>query len=181
MSDYDPNQGTPPGQGGQQYPGMAPPPAHTPGTPAAIPQQVRLAVNLLFALVALGLIGAIIGLTQTGSVADQVRATNPAFSDAEVDAAVTATVVVGAVIGLIFTAVFLWLTFMVRKGANWARIVLTVLFIIGIIFELIGLAGPATALSKVITVIQILLQAAVLYLLWQRPSNEYFTAASRQA
>ena len=83
----------------------------------------------------------------TTTVADQIRAANPSFTDAQVNAAVTAGVVVGAVVSLIFAAVFLWLTFMVRRGANWARIVLTVLFVIGIIFQLLGLAGPGTGLT----------------------------------
>jgi hypothetical protein len=179
MSDHDPNQGTPAGQGGQEYPGMQPPPPSAPRAPAAIPQQVRLAVNLLFVLIAVGVIGAIIGLTQTAAVGDQIRAQNPGFTDSQVDAAVTAGVVFGAVLSLIFAAIFLWLTFMVRRGANWARIVLTVLFVIGIIFQLIGLAGPGTALTKLVSVVQIVLEIAVLYLLWQRPSTEYFTAASR--
>jgi hypothetical protein len=179
MSEYDPNRPPQPqGDAGQDYPGMAPPPPSTPAptAPAAPPQPVRTAVNLLFALIVIGVIGAIIGLTQTGSVADQIRASNPAFSDAQIDSAVTVGVVFGAIVSLIFAAVFLWLTFMVRKGANWARTVLTVLFVLGIIFQLIGLAGPATALAKVVSVIQIALEAAILYLLWQRPSTEYFTA-----
>jgi hypothetical protein len=175
MSDYDPNQGTPP-PGGQEYPGMAPPPPSAPRPPAAVPQQVRLAVNLLFALVAIGAISVIVALTQTGAVADQIRQADPNLTEAQVDAAVTAGIIGGVVVGLIFTALFLWLTFMVRKGANWARMVLTVLFLIGIIFQLLGLAGPGTAIAKVISVVQIVLELVILYLLWQRPSTEYFTA-----
>ena len=179
MSEYDPNRPTQPqGGAGQDYPGMAPPPPNAPAPtgPAAIPQTVKTAVNLLFALIVIGVIGAIIGLTQTASVADQIRASNPSFSDTQIDSAVAVGVVFGAIVSLIFAAVFLWLTFMVRKGTNWARTVLTVLFVLGIIFQLIGLGGPATAVAKVVSVIQIVLEAVILYLLWQKPSTEYLTA-----
>jgi len=107
MSQYDP-QGSEPGQ----YPGAAPPPAQQPsGAPVAMPRQVALAVNLLFAIIALAAVGLLLMVTQGG-------ASSRSFAS------------LGSIVSI---ALYVWLTLMIRKGASWARIVITVLFAIGIL------------------------------------------------
>jgi hypothetical protein len=154
MSQYDP-QGSEPGQ----YPGAAPPPpAQRPsGAPVAMPRQVALAVNLLFTIIALAVVNLILGLAQPG-------------------ASIASMAALGSIVSI---ALFVWLTLMIRKGANWARIVITVLFAIGIIALLFTLLLPVPTLLKALTLVQLVIEIAVMVLLWRAPSSAYFAAHSR--
>jgi hypothetical protein len=156
MSQYDP-QGSEPGQ----YPGaQPPPPAQRPsGAPVALPRPVALAVNLLWAIIALAVVNLIVGLTQQ-------------------DASTGSAAAVGSVVSI---ALFVWLTLMIRRGASWARIVITVLFALGIIILLFSLLLPVPALLKVLSLVQLVVEIVVLVLLWRPESSAYFTAQSRPA
>jgi hypothetical protein len=163
-------------------PGSAPPPPNygRPTSPGTAPQPVQLAVKLIFGVVALSVLSLVILFAQMGTIRDQVRAADAGLTDAQIDAAVTTTVVVAVFFGLVFAALYLWLAFMIRRGANWARITLTVLFILGILFGLVGITGNSPAISKVISVINLVLEIAILVLMWRRESSEYFALSSQR-
>jgi hypothetical protein len=153
MSQYDP-QGSQPGQ----YPGAVPPPAQRPsGAPVAMPRQVALAVNLLFAIIALAVVGLLLMVTQGG-------------------ASIASMAALGSIVSI---ALYVWLTLMIRKGANWARIVITVIFAIGILPSLATLLLPVPTLVKALTLVQLVIEIAVMVLLWRAPSSAYFAAHSR--
>jgi apolipoprotein N-acyltransferase len=147
MSQYDPE---PPGG-----PGNAPPPPSYSGPTTEAPKPVRQAVTLLFVLIALNVLNAIVTLTS---------------SDAQT--------VGGGIFGtVVFIALYTWLTLMVRNGKNWARITITVLFVLGILLSLVTFALAVPAILKLLTALQLIVQIAILVLLFSRPSKEYFAAA----
>jgi hypothetical protein len=64
-----------------------------------------------------------------------------------------------------------------RKGANWARIVLTVLTVIILGFSVLGLAvGEQPAVFLVIGIVQMALYAGLLFFMWRRDSSDYIAA-----
>ncbi|OJX80429.1 MAG: hypothetical protein BGO91_08635 [Leifsonia sp. 71-9] len=73
-----------------------------------------------------------------------------------------------AIVTLIFWAiVFVLFAFFARRGANWARIVLTVLTVISLLNVAAGLGAGA---------LQVVLSIIAVVLLWLRPSSDYFNA-----
>lgn len=83
----------------------------------------------------------------------------------------------GAGVGfLVFGALWVVLAVFLRKGANWARIVLTVLAGLGMLFGAYGLGTSGQpAIFVVVAIVQFLLYAALLFFLWRRESTAYLT------
>jgi lysylphosphatidylglycerol synthetase-like protein (DUF2156 family) len=155
MSQYDP-QGSQP----RHYPGAAPPPGQRPsGAPVAMPRQVALAVNLLFAIIALAVVALILMVARGGASGRSLAA-------------------LGSIVSI---ALYVWLTLMIRKGASWARIVITVLFAIGLLPLLVTFLLPVLALVKVLALVQLVIEIAVVVLLWRAPSSAYFAGHDRPA
>jgi hypothetical protein len=69
---------------------------------------------------------------------------------------------------------YILLALQVGKGKNWARIVTWVLASLGVLSGLAALAQPEPALSRILSIIGLLVDIAIIVLLAQRPSNEYF-------
>lgn len=146
------------------------------GRPAP-PPPVATAVKLMYAGAALSLIGMLSTLFLTGSVRDQI-ADQPGMDAAAVDVAVTVFVVGGVVVGLV--GVGLWILNAVynARGASWARILSTVLAGLAILFTLIGFVQPQPGLSRVLSILQLLLAAAIVVLLWRPESSRFYAVAS---
>lgn len=198
MSTFDPgrsDQGSPDQPGhpqapapdyGQQQPGgfaNAPQYSGGYGEPAAAagpaPKEVIRATLLMFAQAALGLIGLIISFADSGGVKDSIRKGDPSLTADKVDSAYTVGLVFALIIGLVFAALYVLLALQMRKGKNWARIVTLVIAGLSILFGLLGLGASAPAISRVISVVGLLLNIAIFVLLMLRPAREYF--ASRKA
>lgn len=166
---YDPNQGQHGPPPPPQY--SAPPPSQGAARPP-MPAVVHYLTIGLFVLIAVEVLQAIVSLATVDQAASQVGA--GALNSAQAENVVQASAVGGAIISFILAAIFVWLTVMLRKGRNWARITSTVLLALGVISALIGVFGGGAALVKVITVIMLLMEIAALVTLWLRQSNEYF-------
>lgn len=140
------------------------------------PSAVKTSVNIVWALVALAVLSTILSFVYL----DELVATGAGtgLSDAQQDAARTGGII-GAVLGfLVFGALWVALGIFLRKGANWARIVLTVLTVIGLLVGVFSLlAQDQPALLLIVGVITLALYAALLYFMWQRESTAYLTAA----
>lgn len=159
------------------YPSMpAPPPSDQYGHQgtAEQPQSIKTAVNIVWAVIALSVISTILVFVFLDDVVD---AAGTGLSSAQLDAARSGAIV-GAIIGfLVFGALWVLLGIFLRKGANWARIVLTVLASLGLIFGLFGLlTGSQPAILMILTVIQLALYAALLYFMWRKESSIYLTS-----
>jgi len=156
-----------------------PPPAedHGHGQQAAVepPPPIKTAVSIVWAVIAVSVLSTILTFV---FLDDIVESTGSQLTDSEYDTARTGAIV-GAIVGfLIFGALWVLLGMFLRKGANWARIVLTVLSVLGLIFGVLGLTvGDQPAIFLVLTIVQIALYAALLLFMWRRESSEYISAA----
>ncbi len=155
--------------------GYAPMPgasAQAPGQRGPVPTSVARAVQLMFVSAALGVLGIILLVATKSALKEQILKNNP--NAANIDTVVTAAITVGIVFGLIFTVLWLWLAFQVRKGKNWARIVTWVIAALGLLSAVVWLIGTSPALSKLSTALGAVLDLAIIVLLAQRSSSEYF-------
>ncbi|MBW8871368.1 MAG: hypothetical protein JF618_04080 [Leifsonia sp.] len=122
----------------------------------------------------LSVISGIITVATIGGQRDQFlrsvqdsNQTNGQNAQSVVDA-VIAGATVWAIVTLIFWAVtFVLFAFFMRRGANWARIILTVLTALSLFNVLAGYG---------VGFIQFVATVVALVLMWLRPSNEYFSA-----
>lgn len=165
----EPGQGSP--YGAPMQPagyGAPPPPAGPP------PSSVVNATRLMFVSAALGVIGLIVLLASKNSLRDQVAKKNPEYDAHKLDTVVNAAVAVGIVLGVIFIVLYVLLALQVQKGKNWARIVTWVLAAIGVLSALASLAQTNTGGSRATGLIGGVIDLAIIILLAQKASNDYF-------
>ena len=150
------------------------------GTSAAVrgprPASIDMAVKLIWANVAISVVTTVITFLMLDSIVDQ--ALEDAGVSATVDAdAVRTGAVAGAVIGIVISvAIAALLAHFIGKGANWARIVYTVLAALGILLSLFGL-GAQPVLLLLLSVISLVITAAAVFFLWKPESSAYFSAS----
>jgi hypothetical protein len=159
---------TPP-EGYQAYPRGNDP---TYGSPRA--GSVASAVKLIWVSMALAVVGALLTFTMLDTIVD--RAIENASTGKTVDRDVVRnSAIAGATIGLIIGLglTFLMLHF-IRKGANWARILYTVLGVLGIVSGLLSLGGNQPPLLLVLGLVSMALTATILFFLWKGESNPWF-------
>jgi hypothetical protein len=138
------------------------------------PKEVDLAFWILVVWSIVGVITAVVTVSSGGMDAEMQRqmAASGASMDPGMASTVTGAASIGAVIGAVVGAV-LWIFFgvMMRGGRNWARIVLTVFGAISILFNLVAtFTGPTPILS----VLGVLVTAAVIVLMYRPAANPYF-------
>jgi hypothetical protein len=141
--------------------------------PSEMPGSVATAVKLIWASMALSVVASLLTLTMLDTIIDraiQQAAVGTSVNRDSVRAAAISGAVFELIVGLGLT--FLLLTF-IRRGANWARIVYTVLGALGLIFGLLGLGGQPPLLL-VLSVVSLALTAAILLFLWKSESNPWF-------
>ena len=166
-----------------QYPNDPNQPAGGPayGAPAVRgprPAPADLAVKLLWGAIALFAIGAVISFSTTGSMTTAM--VDAGATAEQADAAATMVKVVGGVFALLLGGLFVLLTVFIGKGANWARIVTTVLAAIGALFTLPSLTAVGSAdqplIGAIVGWVQMLLVIAAVVLLYRPDSNAWFKA-----
>lgn len=146
-----------------------------PPSRGARPAAVDTAVKLIWANIALSLITTLVTFVMLDSLVD--RALDDAGVQDSVDAdTVRIGFIIGAIVVLIISvALFALLAHFIGKGANWARIVFTVLSVLGILFSFAGF-GSQTGLLLVLGVLSLALTVGALFLLWKQESNAWFKA-----
>jgi hypothetical protein len=138
------------------------------------PAPVTNAVRLMFVQAAISVLGFIVLLATKDTLRKEILKKNSGYSAQKLDDVVNAAITIGIVVGIIFTVLYVLLALQVGKGKNWARIVTWVLASLGVISGLASFAQPEPALSRVLAIIGLLIDIAIIVLLAQRPSNEYF-------
>jgi hypothetical protein len=127
-------------------------------------------------LTALGIVAT---LLQIDSIRDTIADSDSSLTESELDAAVATAVAFGVVVGAIGVGLWLWMRSANGQGKSWARIVATILGLLNIVFTLFGVAGDGTTgISIVLSIIGLVLAAAILYLLWRPESTRYYEAMS---
>lgn len=157
----------------------AAPAAPAPAAPSEPPQQVTIAFWLYIAAAVLsvisGIVTAISVSANRAAILQQITdslaksQTNGAKLDPNTltDAAITFGIV-WAVVTLVFWAlVFVLFAVFMRRGRNWARIVLTVLTVV----SLLNLGG-----LYFIGAVQVIAAVVATILIWLKPASQYFAA-----
>lgn len=138
---------------------------------AAQPQQVRIAfwLYLLAALAALisGVVGAATAGANRSVIESQLATSGVAVSTSTIDAVITAAIIFAIVFSIIWVAAFVIFALFMKRGAGWARIVLTILSAL----SLVSVAG-----SFGLGALQALAAIVATVLVWLGPAREYFQA-----
>lgn len=154
----------------------SPEPEYRPESKGPAPTSVQNAVKLIWVGVALNLLSTVITFALIDDLVDDTLAASGGSAALDEDAAraaVIAGLVFGLVVSVALTALF---AYFIGKGANWARIVYTVLGVIGILFSLLSLGGQPAVLL-LLALVGLALTIAVLVLLYRPESNAYFRKA----
>lgn len=137
------------------------------------PPAIKTSVNIVWAVVALVVLGTILTLLSLDDIVDSVGTD---LTSDERDAARTGAIV-GAIVALvIFGGLWTVLAIFLRRGANWARIVLTVLAALGLVLGLLTLGGNLPAVLLVIRLVQMALYVALIVFMWRPESSQYIAA-----
>lgn len=154
----------------------SPEPEHRPAAAGPAPASVQTAVKLIWAGVAVSLLSSILSFIWLDDIVDQAIENAGAGMTLDRDAART-----GAVIGIVFAfiigvALAAMFAYFIGKGANWARIVYTVLGVLGLLFGLMGIGGQPAVLL-VLSLVGVVLTIATIVFLFRPDSNAYFKKA----
>ncbi len=160
--------------GAGQYSPMPGEPSRAPVVLGPAPPPVTNAVRLMFVQAALSVLGFVVLLATKDTLRKEIFKKNTDYSTQKLDDVVNAAITIGIVIGIIFTILYVLLALQVGKGKNWARIVTWVLAGLGVLSGLLSLGQPEPALSRVLSIIGLLIDIAIIVLLAMKPSNEYF-------
>lgn len=142
--------------------------------PAAAPRLVTIAFWLYLVTALIHIISIIVSATQLPqakqAAQDAIDRTGGSTNGIDVNAVVQASFAVSIVVGVLFIIAFVVFDLLMRRGANWARIVLLIITILG----LTGVVGGVVAILGVLASIV----AAVLTFL--PASNAWFRAVKEQ-
>ncbi|SNR93998.1 hypothetical protein SAMN06265360_13812 [Haloechinothrix alba] len=144
------------------------------------PKSVDTAFMLWMVNVVVGILSSLLALaSQDAIVEESADRLGVAVDQAETGAAGGTA---GIIFGLVIAVIFAGLAFAMRGGANWARIVLTVLGGLGLLFGLIGLMvlpvyfaiGFLGSLIGLLEIASLVIIAAAIVFMFRAESNHYF-------
>jgi hypothetical protein len=145
--------------------------------PRHAPPPVQLAFRLMLARCVLSLASIVVALGTRSQVERQALRRTPTVSHSTVDIAID----FGLAFSVVILVLYALLAVQVRRGANWARVVTWVFAGFGVLGMLVGLTGTSATASRVLVVIQGLIDIALIILLAQRPSSDWFRAGLRRS
>lgn len=189
---------TPPGEGqvppGYQQPppygqpaAYGQPPAFDPaaggyGQPPEPPKSLTNAVILMWVgagIAALSLLA--LFFTDRDAAVDQLLSTDGLeMSQSEAESAVDLFTNFTIAIGILSIGLWVLMAVMNRRGKSWARIMATILGGLNIVFTLFSFSQPTSTVNMVMNILNVVLAAAILFLLYRPESSEYYAAQSRQ-
>ncbi len=156
-----------------------------PGRPPP-PRDVRWAFWLGVAAIVVGLVGSV--ATSMSNPVDTLQQTLQRNSGTRlgVDPFTSPTVVTilyvgGVVFAVVFLVVRVFLLTRMRGGANWARVVLSVLFAMGVVGVGLTAVIPGTSVSlsgivRISGIAEVVLEAGMVVLMFRSAPRSYFTA-----
>lgn len=157
------------------------------------PQSVSLAQKLMYGGAAVTLVSGLLGMfgdrdALRERTREQLEATGQTVDDATLDSALQIGLVTG--VGVMVVSVVIWLLmgWLNGRGVGWARIVATVLGVLGVLSTVVGLAGTAIVpggaagggLGLALSVVSGLIALAVVILLWRPDANAFFASHRRR-
>ena len=142
------------------------------GVPAPPPTPVNAAFWLYIASAAISLIALIVSVATIGPLTDDLRrqlaSQGQQVSDSAVSAAIGASIAISVVIGVLYIAAYVIFAVFMRRGANWARIVLLIVTALSL-FGIVGGYGLGA--------VRVVLGVIATVLIFLKPANDYFAAA----
>ena len=156
------------------YPAMPPEPARGPALPGAVPASVANAVKLMYARAAVSLLSVLALFTGRDALRAQLSDADASSTPEELDTAVSVAIAVGAVFAIVFTALYVLLALQVRKGKPWARTVTLVLAGLSVLLGVVSLLSPSPGLARVLGLVALALDIAIIVLLIGKASSGYF-------
>lgn len=161
----------------RDFPTAPPPPtpsysASSGAAAIASPRQVNIGFWLYIVAAALSVVGLIISAVTVGArrttLQHQVAsAGHTQLTSSDINTLITIGVVVGVVFAVIWVALFVLFAVFMRRGAGWARIVLTIVTALSLV-NILGSYGAGA--------LQVAAAIVATVLIWLRPSSEYFAA-----
>lgn len=131
------------------------------------PQNVLIAVNLQWVSIAVGLINGLLGPTGVRGLLDP---TGP-LHQSSVTLIAFIIIFILTVLGLMVL-----LTLKISAGKNWARITFLILYLLGLpLLSHLPATFQQSTINGMIFVVQTVLQAAVLFLVFTKPGSEWFS------
>lgn len=135
------------------------------------PPSIRRSVALVWAVVAMSVLNVLLTFL---FIDDLVAAAMRSGSAGLEQETARQSITFNGVFGLLFAVLWVMLGVLVRRGTGWARIALTALAVIGIVFGVMALSvGLQRTEFVVVGVVTLVLQVALVYCLWQRDSSRY--------
>lgn len=137
------------------------------------PDSIATAVKLIWAQIGLSLVSAVITFAMLDTIIDQ------ALEDAGATSTITEDTIrngaiFGAGLGLVVGVVlYALLAVFLTRGQSWARVLLTILGGFSLLFGLLGMLGAQPMVLQVITLVGLVLTAAMLWFLWQKESSAW--------
>jgi len=143
---------------------------------APLPQSIVMAVRLMYAGAGVTAIGLVISVIAVATDLNRLRASHPHATLGTLHGYQHALITIAILSGLLEIAVWLVVARANRAGAKWARMVATVLLVLGTWNFVSHFLGRVTfgniAYSAAIWLVGL---AAVIFL-WQRTSTEYYAS-----
>ncbi|MCZ2402219.1 hypothetical protein IV498_03245 [Paenarthrobacter sp. Z7-10] len=146
-----------------------------PGQPQYValpaPRQVVVAFWLYIAAAALSVVSLIIGLGAIGgskpALRQQLSNQGQQVSEDTLNAFIAAGIAVSIIFAVVWVVLFVLFAFFMKKGANWARIVLTIITVLSLLNIASGYGVGA---------VQVIAAVIATVLIWLRPAGSYFSA-----
>lgn len=151
---------------------------------AARPSSIRLAVRLMWAGAVLSVVSLIVMFATLDSlksdIRDSLRKSDANYTQSSLDAAYAVAIGGAVFAALVGVGLWLWMAWKNGEGRSWARVVATVLAGINLLSTIYTLtAGRSTGASMAIAVVNLVLAAVILVLLWRKESSDFYAERSR--
>lgn len=145
----------------------------TPQDRGPIPTLVRVAVLLMFLGAVAALVGIVVTLTNIDHIHQLFEDTVPKMTPDKVDHATTFTVVEQIVISVLRAAFWVVLALFVHQGRQWARVVSTLVALLGVLLMLRGI-GPDEVGAMISGWGQVACGVVAVILIWLPASMDWF-------
>jgi hypothetical protein len=130
---------------------------------------VNIAFWLYIAGAALSLIALVVSLATVGSLKDdlqrQLATQGQQISGSALDSIVAVSVTGAVIFGILYIVAYVLFAYFMRRGANWARIVLLVVTVLSL-FGILGGFGLGAA--------RVVVGVIATILIFLKPANDYF-------
>lgn len=148
---------------------------------------MQTAFRLFLAAIVLGLINSVLGFVGASAQIDAALAAQPlppGVSREQFQTIAMAGFIGAAVFGLVLVALEALVVFQMRKGRNWARIVLAIIGALTVVAGLINVGTIAAAfasgglgiLTGLLSIVTLLVTIAAIYYMFRPAANAYFSA-----